>query len=385
MHIIKSITMSLLGRNNNRILFVGHLPPPSSGHGNVLLTYFQILPKKGYEVRLINSGRLLYNSTRSVFLYIFRAFRISYFLIFTIIKWKPKYVSLMLTSNFFMVIRLGVLCFISQSIGCRVVAQHHAGELLTKWSDLNYFYKLVIRFVITLPNGWVAPGQIWKDYLQERGVHENRIAIIPNSIKQEIVPLTNNVRNIKKGNKKDVLKVLFVGNITRRKGLDILLGAIDILEDKSSYFEFIVLGGEGKPGERDKIMKSYYDSIYGKKVEFLMPIEGENYLRLLMSSDIFILPSYAENLPIALLEAMSTGLTCVVSNVGAIPEVIGNNERGLLFNIGDSNQLAIHLLKLYDEPEFRFTLGHNAQIYIRDYHLPEKSCDLFIKFINKIS
>lgn len=369
---------------DNRILFIGHLPPPSTGHGNVLLTYFQTLPLKGFEVKLISSGRLLQDGTHSNVLYVFRAFKIIFHLIFTIIKWKPKYVNLMLTSNFFMVIRLGALCLISQLLGCKVIAQHHAGELLTKWDDFNYFYKLLIKFTITLPNGWISPGKIWKDYLQERGGQEYRIAIIPNSVKKEIIPLVNSIKNDNNNSERSSLKVLFVGNITKRKGLDVLLEAISILKEKSRFFEFLILGGETNPGERNEIIKSFKESNYAKEAKFLTPLEGEKYLQLLKSCDIFVLPSYAENLPIALLEAMSSGLACIASRAGAIPEVIGNNERGMLFEIGDSTKLSSHLLKLYNDPELRITLGKNAQSYIRHNHLPEKSCDLFIEHINKI-
>ncbi len=84
----------------------------------------------------------------------------------------------------------------------------------------------------------------------------------------------------------------------------------------------------------------------------------------LRSFDIFVLPSLSEALSNALMEAMACGCCVVASRVGGNPELTGENERGLLFNAGDSAQLAAALERLIASPELRAGLAAKAARFI---------------------
>ncbi|MCX6827590.1 MAG: glycosyltransferase family 4 protein [candidate division Zixibacteria bacterium] len=74
-------------------------------------------------------------------------------------------------------------------------------------------------------------------------------------------------------------------------------------------------------------------------------------------ADIFVLPSLVEGFAIVLLEAMSFGLPIVASNTGAIPELVKNDENGILVPSADAKALAIALDRLMESPELRVTFG----------------------------
>jgi glycosyltransferase involved in cell wall biosynthesis len=78
---------------------------------------------------------------------------------------------------------------------------------------------------------------------------------------------------------------------------------------------------------------------------------------LLLDADIFVLPSYAEGLPVLLLEAMAYALPVIVSNVGGIPEVITDEKEGLLISAGNQRQLAESLNRLVNDPVLRDQMG----------------------------
>ena len=85
---------------------------------------------------------------------------------------------------------------------------------------------------------------------------------------------------------------------------------------------------------------------------------------LLASSDILVLPSFDENLPMSVIEGMSAGLAVVATPVGAVEDILSDGDTGLLVPPGDPAALADALRKLVQDPQLRRKLGHAAQ----DYH-----------------
>lgn len=81
--------------------------------------------------------------------------------------------------------------------------------------------------------------------------------------------------------------------------------------------------------------------------------------------DIFVLPSFSEAFSNALLEAMACGCATVGSRVGGTPELIGNNERGLLFENRNAEDLATQLRRLIDDGQLRSELGARAAAHAK--------------------
>ena len=79
--------------------------------------------------------------------------------------------------------------------------------------------------------------------------------------------------------------------------------------------------------------------------------------RLLQAADMFLLTSVSEGIPLTLIEAMATGLPCVATRVGGVPEVVIDGETGLLTNVGDAASLAKCLNRLAAEPTLREQFG----------------------------
>jgi glycosyltransferase involved in cell wall biosynthesis len=99
----------------------------------------------------------------------------------------------------------------------------------------------------------------------------------------------------------------------------------------------------------------------GDVVEVRDWVDREERDRLLARSAVFVLPSYNEGLPMAMLEAMAWGLAPVVSAVGGIPEVVTDGDNGLLVDPGDVPQLARAIRRLVDDPGLVSRLGAAAR------------------------
>jgi L-malate glycosyltransferase len=105
--------------------------------------------------------------------------------------------------------------------------------------------------------------------------------------------------------------------------------------------------------------------------------------------DVFVLPSTTEALSNALMEAMACGCAVVASDVGGNPELVGRQERGLLFSSGDVNGLATAVVKLLRDEELRCSFGRAARAFMKSNFSIERSAkrmgEIYEGFLNKRS
>jgi glycosyltransferase involved in cell wall biosynthesis len=78
---------------------------------------------------------------------------------------------------------------------------------------------------------------------------------------------------------------------------------------------------------------------------------------------------HAENFPLAMLEAMAAGLPVIVSDVGAIPEVVVNEENGYILKPGDINGIAQAILKLARDKDLRSEMGKRNRALVKRYDI----------------
>jgi glycosyltransferase involved in cell wall biosynthesis len=83
---------------------------------------------------------------------------------------------------------------------------------------------------------------------------------------------------------------------------------------------------------------------------------------VLEASDVFVLPSHAEGVPMAMLEAMAFGLPVVTTAVGGIPDVVTDGREGLVVSPGDIDELRQALQTLVDNESLRLDLGRSARL-----------------------
>lgn len=160
----------------------------------------------------------------------------------------------------------------------------------------------------------------------------------------------------------DKIWICNVGQFIERKGCWVLLEAIRILQKQRNDLIFLWLGTVSlNEKTREKIEK--YN--LGDGFRFLAADEigsqRKDLLTLWNANDIFVLPSFQEGLPMALIEAMALGKPCIASDINAIPEAIEHLETGILLKPGDAGILAQTISKLADDPNLRKKIGENAQ------------------------
>jgi glycosyltransferase involved in cell wall biosynthesis len=150
--------------------------------------------------------------------------------------------------------------------------------------------------------------------------------------------------------------ILFVGRLTKQKGVEILLKAIKILKNEYSRNMKIAIVGDGE-------LKENLDNLtvelgVDREVKFLGV--RKNIKELMVSSKIIVLPSRSEGFGIVIIEAMSNMLPVIATNVGGIPELIENGKDGILVPPENPKALARAINNLLENKELREKLSKAA-------------------------
>ena len=112
---------------------------------------------------------------------------------------------------------------------------------------------------------------------------------------------------------------------------------------------------------------------------FLGNLPKEKLLRIYRSTYVSLIPSLSEGLPNVLLEAMSTGLPVVATNVGGNPDVISSGINGFLVSPQEPLEMAKIVLKLIEDFKLRNEIGRKARKTIEDYFSWDKVTNKIIK------
>jgi len=155
--------------------------------------------------------------------------------------------------------------------------------------------------------------------------------------------------------------VAFVGRVVREKGLRELVEALEILFEHHPDLHLIVMG-EALPSDRDRDTSRWL-----RRRSLLRP--GRIHLlgrrhdvdRVLRAVDLFCLPTHREGMPVALLEAMASGLPCVATDVRGAREALGSPPAGLLVPARNPAALARALDRLLEDPATSRRLGLQAR------------------------
>lgn len=161
--------------------------------------------------------------------------------------------------------------------------------------------------------------------------------------------------------------IVFVGSIIKRKGIEELITAVNILKKTYTDIHLHIVGnGSKKYVDYCKGLIQQYN--IAPNITFYGFLESTNIAKLLLESRIFILPSHVDNSPNSLCEAMAVGIPVIASRIGGIPSLITDYYDGLLFEKGNIDQLSKKIAELFDNETLAISLSQNARISALSRH-----------------
>jgi glycosyltransferase involved in cell wall biosynthesis len=152
--------------------------------------------------------------------------------------------------------------------------------------------------------------------------------------------------------------VLYIGRLVPEKGQAVLLDAVSQLAARGVAVE-LQLAGEGSL--RPELERAAARLGIAERVFFLGAVGQEELRALYERASIFCLPSFAEGVPVVLMEAMAMGLPVVTTRIAGIPELVEDGQSGILVAPGRADELADSLAGLLEQPELRQSLGSNGR------------------------
>ena len=195
----------------------------------------------------------------------------------------------------------------------------------------------------------------WKNEIKKNAPHAN-IVVIPNSVKLPL--LTSKVYN------SEIIAILYLGLICERKGIfDLIKVFMRLIKDGNNIV--LNIGGNGNITELSSAMNGLGIKEHVNYLGWVSEAERDH---LFKNTDIYVLPSYSEGMPMSVLEAMSYSIPVISTHVGGIPELIEDGETGILVNPGDLDMLYEKMNDLIHNEIYRKKLGENGRLKIEKYH-----------------
>lgn len=174
----------------------------------------------------------------------------------------------------------------------------------------------------------------------------------------------------------DKITISMVGRLNEAKDYLTMLKSLLLLDQEILSRIKVLIAGEGDANYKNSLLKFIDENNLQNTVEFV-GLE-RNVVKFLYNSDIFLMTSAWEGLPIALIEATMSGLPCIVTNVGGCAELIEKCNNGIIVPPSNPTAVARALAKLMENPEVFKTYSMNA-IANSNYYSIDKAAEEHIR------
>lgn len=176
------------------------------------------------------------------------------------------------------------------------------------------------------------------------------------------IEIEKNKKREELGIDKEAVMLLSVGELNSNKNHQIIIKAISMLKNKNIHY--FIAGKGSKQTELESLVR---ENGLQDNVHFLG--YRNDIAELCVCADIFCFPSFREGLPVSVMEAMATGLPCVVSDIRGNEDLIYDGKGGFLCNPNDSDAFARNIKILFDNSELRKNMGEYNKEKIKEFSL----------------
>lgn len=349
-----------------RVLLSGHIPPPMGGIGTYCETLLGSKLGEDVDLRFVQTSaqhRALLASGKATWGNLVEAVRDCGRFFRACLTRRPDIVHIC-TGPGLSFLKNSLFVLIARMLGCRVLLHPHCG-LAALYGDGRLWRWFCAR-VFRISNGILGLSREWLA-LQE-SVAGDKIHYLPNAI--DIGPYVQ-VASRRSRTDGSPIRLLYLGYLGEAKGSFDLLEAFKIMDIGGGEVGLDLVGDFLTDQDQACLAQmAARPPGPGKTWRLLSPASGAAKLACFERADIFVFPSHKEGMPMAILEAMASGLPIVATSVGGIPDLIVDGVNGFLAPPQAPPALARSIAALCQDRELRSEIGTRNTVASGEYHIP---------------
>ncbi|SDL05015.1 colanic acid biosynthesis glycosyltransferase WcaL [Sphingobacterium mizutaii] len=369
--------------NNNKVkvLFLVQLPPPV--HGASLMNTFiktSALINNHFSTKHINIsaaneladiGKL---RKRKIFNFLGMYFKVLKELMVN----RPNLVYLTISPTGAAFYKDAIFAQMVKLFKVKIVYHLHGQGIYKVINSSKNKYR-IYKYVFKSADIIILSKMLLFDIIKVRDVSKN-VFILPNGIPKSVITFPERNHN---GSPKEI-RILYLSNYIPAKGALLALKAFhSILMQSNKPVSFELFGGISNQAYFDSIKDYVRENKLEAHVSINSGIYGEEKIRKMETCDIFLFPSRFECFPLSIIEAMMCGLCIVSTAVGAIPELVLENNCGLLSKPEDLEELTSILSMIVENDDLREKYSKNSLKSFEDKYQMEAFENSLINIINK--
>ena len=221
---------------------------------------------------------------------------------------------------------------VAKLLRARVIYQLHGGALPQNFAAGRPRLARFLRWTLLLPELVMVQAKSELDAYRQF-VPGQQLLLLPNGI--DVKPYAGIPTVMTRPD--HPLRLAYIGRLAREKGLYETLQGVRLALELGVDVRLVVAG----QGLEEARLRRYAQALgIATRVTFAGAVAGRDKVTLLAGSDVMLLPSYAEGLPYALLEAMAAGVPVIATPVGAVPDVVTEGTHGCLVPTRDGKAMA---------------------------------------------
>lgn len=237
-------------------------------------------------------------------------------------------------------VRANLLFKLCRRYSIPVIVHLHGSEFSKWYNSSNKRQKEKVRLFLRQVSVLIVLGNKWNAEI-EKIEPQTKTVVVSNSVD---IPKASVHWNDKK------IQFLFLGVLIPRKGVfDLLNAAAKVKRISNKPIKYVIAG----TGVEEEKLKTQTDALgLDDTVKFAGWTTGKKKRKLIQESQVMVLPSYNEGLPISILEGISYGMPVIATNVGDINAAVHDGDNGFLVRCGDIDQLAEKIIEVADKDIF---------------------------------
>jgi glycosyltransferase involved in cell wall biosynthesis len=308
------------------------IPEPSSKGGMAAIS------KMFYEVNYFDNINTFHFNTSfssfNKFVRFLEFFKKQFTFILHLIKTKPDVIFVM-SNSYFGFYDKCIYCLVARIFGVKSMLNHVGGEF-DKFYNSSLLHKTLINILMYFPHVLLIGSSFWCDYFMKlfpnKKIFNSPNPIIVEQYSHTQLPMAN-----------QKFKIVSLFRIIKEKGLYELIEVIQRISKLNLNTEFVIIGGGPM---LDFLKEQLLENSNNNEVRILGFVNDDIKIQEICSSDLYVMLTHFDLMPISIMEAMAAGKPILSTKVGGIPDLVQDGVNGFLFDIGEVDQVVEKILEL---------------------------------------